>query len=137
MAKEPGFPDISALTSDTDIYDADAQRVSLMTLHTAKGLEFNVVVIAGCEQGFIPFEKPQSTSDPLDIEEERRLFYVGMTRARERLYFSYATERVLYGKPVRRSLSSFIHSIDPHLICKEKSGKPKKRSYQRQLPFFG
>ncbi|RLC31038.1 MAG: DNA helicase, partial [Deltaproteobacteria bacterium] len=68
----------TALQTDSDIYDEKAEKVSLMTMHAAKGLEFPVVFIAGCENGFIPFEK---NGEPNDIEEERRLFYVAMTRA--------------------------------------------------------
>jgi len=83
--KSSDFFSSIALNTDTDIYSSRAEKVSLMTMHTAKGLEFPVVFIAGCEDGFIPMKK-YGDEEP-DIDEERRLFYVAMTRAREKLYF--------------------------------------------------
>jgi DNA helicase-2/ATP-dependent DNA helicase PcrA len=89
------FLDSVALMSDVDeLKDAEA-RVTLMTLHSAKGLEFPVVFLAGLEEGVFPHAR--SMSDPEEIEEERRLCYVGLTRARERLYLSYAVHRRIHG----------------------------------------
>jgi superfamily I DNA/RNA helicase len=84
-----------ALHTDTDAYVSRAEKVSLMTLHAAKGLEFPVVFISGCEQDYIPLQR--SADDVTDIQEERRLFYVAMTRAMERLYLTGASKRRIYG----------------------------------------
>ncbi len=120
-----------ALQTDSESYDEKAEKVSLMTMHAAKGLEFPVVFIAGCEDGFIPFKKNEETND---IEEERRLFYVAMTRAKEKLYLSHVVKRRIYGKSVIRHLSPFIKDIKPYLIEYEKrSCKNKKRPIQLEL----
>jgi uncharacterized protein (TIGR00375 family) len=119
------------LQTDSDSYDEKAEKVSLMTMHAAKGLEFSVVFIAGCEDGFLPFER-NGTVD--DIEEERRLFYVAMTRAKQKLYLSYAKKRCLYGKSLSRQMSPFVADIAPHLIEYEKKyGAKKKRPVQLEL----
>jgi superfamily I DNA/RNA helicase len=97
----------AALESDTDAYDSRAETVSLMTLHAAKGLEFPIVFITGCEDGLIPFHHPDT-----HIDEERRLFYVAMTRAKERLYLTMATNRRIYGKKTPRSVSPFVADIE-------------------------
>ncbi len=89
-----GFLEEVALVSDVDNYDADADAVTLMTLHSAKGLEFPVVLIAGLEEGLLPHANAQQTES--EIEEERRLFYVGMTRAQKELVLAAASERVQY-----------------------------------------
>ncbi|MBU4258876.1 MAG: UvrD-helicase domain-containing protein [Proteobacteria bacterium] len=128
------FSSIS-LHSDTDIYSSRAEKVSLMTMHTAKGLEFPVVFIAGCEDGFIPMRK-HGHEEP-DINEERRLFYVAMTRARERLYFTYAKKRRIYGKMVAREVSPFINDIEKSLIKHEEGNFKKiKKKTEVQLKLF-
>jgi superfamily I DNA/RNA helicase len=107
-----------------------------MTMHASKGLEFNTVFIAGCEDGFIPFNRFQKPCD--NIEEERRLLYVGMTRARKNLFLSYAKKREQFGKSVQRHLSGFVRKIDPGLLRHEKL-TPKKEydvSIPRQLLLF-
>ena len=120
-----------ALQTDSDSYDEKAEKVSLMTMHAAKGLEFSVVFIAGCEDGFIPFEKNGRVND---IEEERRLFYVAMTRAKQKLYLSYVKKRRVYGKTLSRQLSPFVQDMDPHLIeYGKKYGIPKKGPVQLEL----
>jgi DNA helicase-2/ATP-dependent DNA helicase PcrA len=91
----PEFLDHAALVSDADDYDERA-RVTLMTLHSAKGLEFNVVFLVGMEEGLFPHKL--SLNDDAGIEEERRLCYVGMTRARDRLVLSWARQRRSYGR---------------------------------------
>jgi uncharacterized protein (TIGR00375 family) len=105
------------LGSDTDFYNPRSEKVTLLTMHAAKGLEFPVVFIAGCEKGFVPFHGLGKT--PADIDEERRLFYVAMTRAKERLFLSYANKRVIYGKTVTRKLSSFVKDIKKQLTRRE------------------
>jgi DNA helicase-2/ATP-dependent DNA helicase PcrA len=86
-----GFLNKVGLVSDVDKYDPDAPRVALMTLHSAKGLEFGEVIIAGVEEGLLPHSR--SADDPEALEEERRLFFVGITRAKRRLTLTYATSR--------------------------------------------
>jgi DNA helicase-2/ATP-dependent DNA helicase PcrA len=98
-----------ALYSDTDAYDPNAPRVSLMTLHAAKGLEFDCVFILGLEDGILPHERSQTNPD--DREEERRLFFVGMTRARDELTVTYARHRVLRGQFIRSMPSPFLYEI--------------------------
>jgi superfamily I DNA/RNA helicase len=86
-----GFLVAIALHTDTDVYAHQAEKVSLMTMHAAKGLEFPVVFITGCEENLIPFKR--RNSEQANIEEERRLFYVAMTRAKDRLYLTRAKKR--------------------------------------------
>ena len=90
-----GFLASAALASDADSKDTAADRVTLMTLHSSKGLEFPVVCLVGLEQGLFPSYR--SLDDPALLEEERRLCYVGITRAKERLFISHASERRLWG----------------------------------------
>ena len=90
-----GFLASAALASDADSKDTAADRVTLMTLHASKGLEFPVVCLVGLEQGLFPSYR--SLEDPAALEEERRLCYVGITRAKERLFLSHASERRLWG----------------------------------------
>jgi len=90
-----GFLDGVALMADIDELQDDGARVTLMTLHSAKGLEFPAVFMTGLEEGVFPHAR--SMSDEEEVEEERRLCYVGLTRARERLYLSYALHRRIHG----------------------------------------
>jgi DNA helicase-2/ATP-dependent DNA helicase PcrA len=99
-----------ALYSDSDAYDAESGRVSLMTLHAAKGLEFDHVFIIGLEDGILPHER-SVYGDADDIEEERRLFFVGMTRARKTLDIFYARNRVIRGQFIRSTPSQFLYEI--------------------------
>lgn len=98
-----------ALVSDIDSYNQDDDSVVLMTLHAAKGLEFPVVFIPGMEEGIFPGN--QSIYNEEDLEEERRLAYVGITRAKERLYLLNARQRMLYGTTGRNMASRFIREI--------------------------
>lgn len=99
-----------ALYTDADRISADEEAVSLMTMHSAKGLEFPVVFIVGMENGIFPSNR--TMDDPSELEEERRLAYVGITRAREKLYISYAQQRMIYGSTQRNVVSRFIKEID-------------------------
>ena len=119
------FFDIIALQTPEDRYVAKAEKVSLMTLHAAKGLEFPVVFIVGCEEGLTPLNLEFFTSD---LEEERRLFYVGMTRAKEELYLLRAHKRLLYGKTVELPVSRFLSDIEEALKAYEKE---KTRNFRR------
>jgi len=94
-ASVEGFLDAATLVSDLDELPGDARGVTLMTLHLAKGLEFPVVFVTGMEEGVFPHARSMSDGD--EIEEERRLCYVGLTRAKQRLYLSYALHRRLHG----------------------------------------
>ncbi len=110
--KEPSLLDYLqqiALFSDADYYDKTQDRVSLMTLHTAKGLEFDNVFIVGLEQGLLPHER--SAEDEEELEEERRLFFVGITRAKLRLYISYARYRTYRGQLMRTIPSQFLFEL--------------------------
>ena len=108
-----GFLEEVALISDIDNYSQDTNAVTLMTLHAAKGLEFPVVFMAGMEEGIFPHSR--SLFDGEQMEEERRLCYVGMTRAKERLYLLYANTRLLYGSTNHNPPSRFILEIPPEL----------------------
>jgi DNA helicase-2/ATP-dependent DNA helicase PcrA len=103
-----------ALVSDTDNYDQSADAVTLMTLHNAKGLEFPVVFMVGMEEGLFPHIN--SMMEPQELEEERRLCYVGMTRAKKRLYLTCATSRMLYGAIQSNPPSRFVSEIPEELI---------------------
>ena len=102
-----------ALQKETDIFNPKAEKVSLMTLHAAKGLEFPVVFIAGCEDGLIPYRRGDGS--PGNIEEERRLFYVGMTRAKQRLILLRAKSRFLFGERKSNNPSRFLNDIEDAL----------------------
>ncbi|MCX6344774.1 MAG: UvrD-helicase domain-containing protein [Armatimonadetes bacterium] len=104
-----------ALISDIDTYDESGNAVTMMTLHSAKGLEFPVVFMAGMEEGLFPHRR--STDDPDELEEERRLCYVGMTRAREELKFTYAHQRMLMGTIQRMDRSRFLAEIPEELFA--------------------
>lgn len=105
-----------ALVSDIDKYDQNLQAITLMTLHNAKGLEFPVVFMAGMEEGLFPHSL--TFSDPTDLEEERRLCYVGMTRAKERLYLSHCLSRLIFGEMKMNLHSRFIDEIPEDLLDK-------------------
>jgi DNA helicase-2/ATP-dependent DNA helicase PcrA len=93
---------------------ADAGVVTLMTLHTAKGLEFDTVFLTGCEDGVFPHQR--ALNDPSELAEERRLAYVGITRARKRLYLSRSIVRAAWGAPQHNPASRFLDEIPPYLI---------------------
>jgi DNA helicase-2/ATP-dependent DNA helicase PcrA len=119
-----GFLDQVALITDMEQQTAGEGRgrstagsVTLMTLHNAKGLEFPVVFLAGMEEGLFPHSRSAESEE--DLEEERRLCYVGMTRAKERLILTHATERRLYGYPQANLLSRFVEEIPAELIERE------------------
>ena len=100
-----------ALQSGDDAYDPRADSVTLTSIHAAKGLEFPVVFMVGCEEGLLPY-LPPSEEKTVDIAEERRLFYVGMTRAQESLTLTHAARRMLFGQMVTLPLSRFVDEIE-------------------------
>ena len=110
-----GFLSTAALSSDVDSKDTAADRVTLMTLHSSKGLEFPVVCLVGLEQGLFPSYR--SLDDPASLEEERRLCYVGITRAKERLFLSHASERRLWGGMREAAVPSvFLSELPEELV---------------------
>ncbi len=109
-----GFLEEVALVSDVDNYDKEADAVVLMTIHSAKGLEFPVVFVAGFENGIFP--GIQSMSDPSELEEERRLAYVAITRAKEQLFLTHARERMLFGRTQYNPISRFAEEIPQNLV---------------------
>lgn len=108
-----------ALITDIDNWDTKANAVSLLTLHSAKGLEFPVVFITGLEEGLFPLSRQMATEE--DLEEERRLFYVGATRAKEKLYLSSALNRRKYGENTNGTISRFLNEIDKNLLIVEEA----------------
>ncbi len=110
----PGFLEEISLVSDVDKYDESADAVVLMTIHAAKGLEFPVVFLAGMEDGIFPSQ--QNMFEPDEMSEERRLAYVAITRAKEKLFVTYAKNRTMYGKTNYGRLSTFIKEEVPHTL---------------------
>jgi len=120
-AEEPtlsGFLEEVALVSDVDRYDENADAVTLMTIHSSKGLEFPIVFLPGMEENVFPGS--QSMAAPSEIEEERRLAYVAITRAKKKLVITHARERMLYGMTQRNMLSRFVREIDPEYLDVQK-----------------
>jgi DNA helicase II / ATP-dependent DNA helicase PcrA len=115
------FLSSAALSSDVDDKGKEEEKVTLMTLHASKGLEFPVVFLVGLEQGLFPSFR--SLDDPSAIEEERRLCYVGITRAQERLFISYARERRLYGNREPAIASMFLAEMPEELLERNVKGK--------------
>ncbi len=103
-----------ALVSDQDSLEEDNAQVTLMTLHAAKGLEFPVVFLMGMEEGLFPLSR--AAADESELQEERRLAYVGITRAKEKLYITNAYSRMLYGRRQNNPESRFVNEIIPELI---------------------
>lgn len=127
MFEESGIYDLQtfleniALVSDRGQYNNDGDEVSIMTLHSAKGLEFNVVFLLGMEEGLFPHNR--SFNSLSNLEEERRLCYVGITRAKEKLYLLSARQRTIFGKTSGTIESRFIREINGDLINKISSVK--------------
>lgn len=123
-----------ALVSDQDDVDEQAPAVTLMTLHAAKGLEFPVVFLVGMEEGIFPLSRAIMEDD--ELEEERRLAYVGITRAKKKLYLTNAFSRLLYGRIQRNQPSRFVEEINPDLLQFENGdGEPSLNG--QKLPFGG
>ncbi|MCB0214422.1 MAG: UvrD-helicase domain-containing protein, partial [Anaerolineae bacterium] len=130
------FLEAVLLQNETDFYDPRADRVTLMSLHAAKGLEFPVVFIVGCESELLPYHR---AGEAPDLEEERRLFYVGMTRAQQRLILTRAKSRVLFGQRMENPPSPFLDDIEQALkeIEQARYRKPIKEGPEHvQLKLF-
>ncbi|MCG8549457.1 MAG: UvrD-helicase domain-containing protein [Desulfobacterales bacterium] len=123
--------DALRLDQDPDFLDKTVEKVSLMTMHAAKGLEFPVVFLSGCENGTIPFARDGKTVE--DPDEERRLFYVAMTRAKEMLYLTYARKRRIFGREQQRTRSCFIDDIEKELARYEKGIKQVKKQKPKDI----
>lgn len=125
-----------ALAAEADFYDPRADRVTLLTIHAAKGLEFPVVFIVGVEDGLLPYRRE---GERTDANEERRLFYVGLTRAGRRIFLCRARRRFLYGRELRLPPSPFLDDIQEALKVVrtgETKRRPRRDSPSRQLPLF-
>jgi len=129
-----------ALVTDVDNWDNKNNAVSLLTLHSAKGLEFPVVFISGLEEGLFPLAR--QLSDEENLEEERRLFYVGATRAEEKLYLSAALNRQRFGENSNGTISRFLNEIDRSLLDIEEAivstssfAGEKERKVRKRIQF--
>ena len=124
-----------ALNRDADLLEPGAEKVSLMTMHAAKGLEFPVVFVTGCETGMIPFARDLKQVE--DEAEERRLFYVAMTRAMDILCLTYAGKRRIYGLEKKQQRSYFIDDIERELARFDAAAKkPVQKKTEVQLELF-
>ena len=121
-----------SLVADTDALDAEESSVVLMTLHSAKGLEYPVVALIGLEDGVFPHMR--ALGEPVELEEERRLAYVGITRARERLYLTHAWSRMLHGSTQYNPPSRFIAEIPAELVS-DAEGSRGSRSRRSRASF--
>lgn len=119
-----GFLEEIALIADVDNYDSDADAVTLMTVHSAKGLEFPIIFLPGMEEGLFPGQ--QAAIDESELEEERRLAYVAITRAKSRLFIIHTRERLLYGKTQYNPPSRFIKEIDE---CYREDSRIQKQNH--------
>ena len=116
-----------SLVSDIDSLEDSANSVTMMTLHAAKGLEFPVVFLTGLEEGIFPHFRAMSSQ--IDLEEERRLCYVGITRAKEELFMSYAGSRMLFGNVQRNPVSRFVGEIPMNLFLAKSSRRGTAQTY--------
>jgi len=118
-----------SLISDIDTWDDEKNAVSLMTLHSAKGLEFPVIFICGLNEKLFPLERDGEIKN---IEEERRLFYVGLTRAKEKVYLSTSTVRNVMGVPMSTRRSIFLEEIPPELVMEDESHRSSRIAAKRK-----
>jgi DNA helicase-2/ATP-dependent DNA helicase PcrA len=125
-ATTSAFLESVSLVADADELDPDESSVVLMTLHTAKGLEFDAVFMIGMEDGVFPHLR--SLGEPDELEEERRLCYVGITRARRRLYLSHAWSRMLFGSTQYNPPSRFLKEVPEHLTALSEASRSRGRS---------
>jgi len=126
-----GFLEEVSLVNDIDSWDSKANAITLMTLHSAKGLEFPVVMITGCEEGLFPLMR--SIEDPDALEEERRLFYVGLTRAKQKVYIFWANERRRFDEYKISAPSRFLDEIDSDVVERKSVSSRRSRGGLRQV----
>ncbi|MEE9224973.1 MAG: UvrD-helicase domain-containing protein [Bacteroidota bacterium] len=123
-----------SLLSDVDTWDNQRNSVTLMTVHSAKGLEFPVVFITGLEEGLFPLQA--ALQDRSEVEEERRLFYVAMTRAMRKVFLSFARRRYRFGESSYQAQSRFIDEIDPSsILAEEVEGRTRHRKLREETDF--
>ena len=139
LSKEYGsdvssFLSLLQLGSPSDTYNQSTEQVALMTVHAAKGLEFSHVFIIGCEDGILPYTLFSNNTS--DIEEERRLLYVGMTRAKRTLFLSHAKKRNLFGNSFHLPISPFLNNITEELITRGRVETGKKKARNKQFSLF-
>ena len=127
-----GYLEDIALVSDVDKYDESADAVVLMTVHSAKGLEFPIVFLAGMEDGIFPSEQNMMMEE--EMSEERRLCYVAITRAKEKLYITYAKNRTMYGKTNYNLLSVFVRHEIPHNLIEKQM--PRREPPRAESNYF-
>jgi DNA helicase II / ATP-dependent DNA helicase PcrA len=106
----------AALATDQDSLEKNENAVKLMTVHASKGLEFEYVFITGLEEDLFPHQRMNATKNKEDSEEERRLFYVAITRARKKIYLTYANTRTIFGSTQSNTPSQFISDIEEDFI---------------------
>ena len=135
FASLPDFLEEVALMSSAD-KSSDGQKVTLMTLHAAKGLEFPIVFIVGMEEGIIPHARVYEAG-PAELEEERRLCYVGMTRAREELHLTYAQSRLQFGQRAYNPMSRFIADMGDKIASIDQTAihEPEHQDFYSDEPF--
>lgn len=132
------FLDHIALQRGADTFDPRADRVAILSLHAAKGLEFPVVFMVGCEEGLLPY-LPPSDERTVDIAEERRLFYVGMTRAQDALTLTHAGRRLLFGEMVSLPPSRFVDEIEAArkaILTPAQLPKKREKAEDMQMKLF-
>lgn len=129
-----GFLEEVALVADIDTWEGDRNAVTLMTLHSSKGLEFPVVFITGVEEGLLPFYN--TTIERVDLEEERRLFYVGMTRAKSHLFLTKASSRYRFGEATQTSTSTFLSELGEEHLAVAHSPLAKRNGERHISPVF-
>jgi DNA helicase-2/ATP-dependent DNA helicase PcrA len=133
---ENRFRDAVSLTSDADVWDPRADGVALLTLHAAKGLEFPFVFVVGLEDGVLPLHFGNADDiAPQQLAEERRLFYVGMTRAKDRLVLSRALKRQWRGRVRVQKASPFLADIESELT-RQQQARLRRKPEDRQLKLF-
>ena len=130
-----GFLSELALGAEVDTWDPRADRVSLLTLHASKGLEFPVVFLVGCEDGLLPMRWPGEQPDVEAVNEERRLFFVGMTRAQQHLYLSHSSSRLRNGAVRATAPSPFLADISPTVTLRIGDPMPKRRKPKQETLF--
>ncbi|AHH97719.1 UvrD-helicase domain-containing protein [Kutzneria albida] len=124
-----------SLGAEVDTWDPRADRVSLLTLHASKGLEFPVVFLVGCEDGLLPMRWPGEQPEPEQVNEERRLFFVGMTRAQRHLYLSHAAERSRHGATRKAAPSPFLTDVGAEHCERLGEAVPRRRKPKQERLF--
>ena len=131
-----GFLEEGALVADIDSLDENSDYVVLMTLHSAKGLEFPEVYLTGMEDGIFPSYMTITSDDPTEVEEERRLCYVGITRAEENLTMTCARRRMIRGETQYNKISRFMKEVPVYLLASARSMEKEKREAPKENPYF-